>query len=149
CTASGQLACQDIAQDLGDLVRVFCNRKRGSINFLQGMLMFRPVKNDQRLSECGCHTGIEGGIPLPVFFTEAHNNDISLGNAAPRPDRVDAGSLVVMPELLLLGSEDGDAAVIAGLMIRNRTIETDIQVAGSLDDLVTPVSVNFPGQVDF
>ncbi|PWJ82239.1 hypothetical protein C7441_1095 [Pseudaminobacter salicylatoxidans] len=48
---SGQLAGQDITQDLGDLFGMFRDCKGGSIDLLQGVLMVWPMQNDQRFPQ--------------------------------------------------------------------------------------------------
>ena len=84
------------------------------------------------------------------FFSETHHDDIGLLDQCPRADGIDAGALAVMPERVVLGAQDIDAAIIAAGVVGDGRGEPDIQARGrcALDDLLTPVGVDFPREID-
>ena len=101
-----------------DLFRSFGNGQRGSIHFLQGMGQLRRMLDDEWFAQRGCLTGIKGGIPLLVFVAKAHHHQISAGHQGARAQGIDAGALVVFPEVTVLGSQDQGASAPATLRAR-------------------------------
>jgi hypothetical protein len=48
-----------------------------------------------------------------------------------------------MPVLVGFRPKDGDAAIVAGRVIGDRGIERDIKAFRAIDDLLTPIGVDF------
>ena len=64
------------------------------------------MEGDERLAECGRVSGLEGGVPLPVLVAEPDHDDVGPAKQRLGADGVDAGALVVAPELLVLLAKD-------------------------------------------
>ena len=111
--------------------------------------MIRPVQDDERLAQSRRIARIEGRIPLFVLVAETHNDHIRIGDTLADANGIDHGALVIVPVLVVFRAQDRHAAVIAGRVIRDRAVETDVQPFGTLDDLFAPVRVNFTRQIDF
>ena len=114
------------------------------------MIQRGVMQGDDGLAQCTRVTGIEGGVPLAVLVAEAHHHNIGLFDLRTCANGVDAGSLAVMPEAVLLGAQYLDSTVIAACMVGDGGGEADIQSAGLrvLDDLLAPVAVDFSGKID-
>src|SRR5690554_5563236 len=108
------------------------------------MLVLGTMQNDQRLPQSRCYAGVEGRVPLPVFVAKSNNHNVGLAYTTSGADRVETRTLVIMPELILFRTENCHTAIIAGLLIGNRPVEAHVEIACSFDDLIAPVSVNFP-----
>ena len=109
-----------------NLLGMFCDSKGGRIDLFQRMLVFRPVENDQRFPQGRCNTCVKRCVPLPVFVAKPDNHDICLANATAGADGIDAGALVIMPELVVLLSQDHNATVVTCIMIGHGAVEADI-----------------------
>ena len=147
---AGELALDDIGKDGDHLLRAFGDGERGGVDLLQRVAVFGLVENDDRLAlRCGI-AGIEGGVPLLVFFAEADDDDVGLLDQGARTDGVDLGALVVVPELVRFLPENGDAAIVGGLVMGDRRREGDIELGGlgAVGDLLAPVGVDFAGKID-
>ena len=107
------------------------------------MLVVRPVHDDERLAERRCITGIEGGVPLLVFVAEPNNDNIGGGNAVARTNGIDVRALVVVPEFVLFGAENVNAAIITCAMIVDRPGKGNVEAGRAVGDLVAPVGVDF------
>ena len=83
-----------------------------------------------------------------VFVTETDNDNIGSGNRIARSDGVQIGALVVMPELVRLGTQNSHTTIIACLMVGDRAGKTDTEPVRRRGDLVSPVSMDFAGQID-
>ena len=72
--------------------------------------------------------GVERGVPLAVLLAEADDDDVGRLQQRARADRVDARAQVVLPERLVLGAEDRDAAVVARRVVGDRPGELDVEL---------------------
>ncbi len=108
------------------------------------------MERDTGLAEGGAVAGVEGGIPLFVFVTEADNRHVALLDQGLGADGVDLGGFVVAPEVFFLGAEY-IASGVAGFVVGVGGSKGDIQflLAAAFNDLIAPVGVDFAGEVDF
>ncbi len=108
------------------------------------------VQGDIGFAKGGAVTGVEGGIPLFVFVTEADNRYVALLDQSLGADGVDLGGLMVAPEAFFLGVEY-IASGVAGFVVGVGGSKGDIQflLAAAFNDLIAPVGVDFAGEVDF
>ena len=95
------------------LFRGFRDGQGGGIDFLEGMGQTWVMQGDDGLSEGACIAGIEGGVPLFIFFAEPDDDDIRTPDQGPGSERVDLSPLVVLPKITRLLAENGDAAIVA------------------------------------
>jgi GST-like protein len=117
---AGSVPVKRVAQDLDDLFGFLRHGKRRRVHLFQGVLMIRHGQHDHRLAQRRRIACVESGVPLFVLLTEADHDDIRRLDPVAGADRVDLGALVVMPELVLLGAEDRDTAIVACRMVRDR-----------------------------
>src|SRR5690625_6975157 len=91
-------------------------------------VLFR-VHDDQFFTQSCCIAGIKSGIPLTVLFPEADNHNIRLLYESSCPDSVDFSSSTILPNILLLITQNSNADIIGSSMIGDRGIEVDRQVS--------------------
>ena len=126
------------------------HRERGAVDLLERVVVLGRVQGDDRLAERRGVARVERGVPLPVLVAEAHDDHVGTAQEGLRADRVDAGALVVVPELVGLGAEDVDAHVVGGRVVGDRRDELDGQarLPHARGDAVAPVRVDLTGQVN-
>ena len=61
---AGQLAADDVAEDVDDLLGGAGGGLGGAVDLLQGVVELRIVQGDDRLAERRGVTGVEGRVPL-------------------------------------------------------------------------------------
>ena len=105
--------------------------------------MIGAMQDDQRFSQGGGIARVEGGVPLLVLIAKAHHDHIGVGDTLAGADGIDHRALVVVPVLVGFRPKDGDAAIVTGRMIGDRGIERDIKTLRAIDDLLTPIGVDF------
>ena len=64
------------------------------------MLVITSMHNDQRLAKRGGIASIKSRIPLFVFFTKAHNDNIGTANRCTGADRIQLGAFMIMPKFI-------------------------------------------------
>ncbi len=108
------------------------------------------MERDIGLAEGGAVTGVEGGIPLFVFVSEADNRYVALLDQSLGADGVDLGGLMIAPEVLFLGAEY-IASGVAGFVVGVGRGKGDIQflLEAAFNDLIAPVGVDFAGELNF
>ena len=107
-----QFTCQHIAQKINDLPGSLRHSQSSRINFFQRVLVIRAMHHDQGFPQRCCIARIKRGIPLFVFVTEAHNDDIRVFQPFARPNGIYHSALVIMPVLVRLTPEDRDATIV-------------------------------------
>ena len=111
--------------------------------------MFGRMQRDDRLVEGRSITGVEGGIPLLVFFPESNDHHVRPLDEPPCAYRVDLCALMVLPEWIGLGAQQV-TRIVAGPVVGHGAAQRDRQ-SGSLhavSDLATPFRMDFTGEVD-
>ena len=93
-----------------------------SIDFLKRVVMLRRMQGDDGLAQSRGVTGVESRIPLFILFAEPHDDDVGLLDQCLGADSVQLRALAVVPELIRLGAENGDTAVIGIFMHRDRRV---------------------------
>jgi len=112
--------------------------------------MLGLVDDNDGLAERRGIAGVERRVPLLVFLAEAHDHDVCLLDQCTGADGVELRTLVVVPELVGLGPEDRDTAIVGCLVMRDRRGEPHVEVGGgrALFDALAPVGVDFAGEID-
>ena len=125
------------------------DRERGAVDLLERVVVLLGVQRHERLVQRRRHAGVERRVPLPVLLTEADDHHVGLLEQSPRADRVHARAEVVLPERLVLGTEDRHAGVVARRVVGDRTAELDVEpgLRRALLDLGAPVGVDLAGEV--
>jgi hypothetical protein len=147
---SGQVAGDHVAEHVDDLLGGASGRLGGTVDLLQGMVEVGIVEGDDRLAEGGGVAGVECRVPLTVFVAEADDDDVGGADQRLRPDRVDAGPLVIAPERLGLVAQRPGPRVVGCGVVGDRRREGDGKAGlpGPGLDPLAPVGVDLPGEVD-
>lgn len=75
------------------------------------------MHHNQRLAQGRSISRVKGGVTLFVFLTKAHNHDIGICNRLTGANGVYLCAFVIVPEFLILSSQNGHAAIITSGVI--------------------------------
>jgi hypothetical protein len=140
-----QCTCQNIAQNFDNFAGLAGYGQSGGIDLFQRVIVVGLLQDNQRLAQSGCVSRIKSRVPLAVLFAKPHHDDICVGNAFARADRVDHRAFVVVPILVWLSAQNVDTTIIRRRVVRDRAVEYYVQTFGPLGDLFTPVRMDFAG----
>ena len=144
------LPANDIGQRGDDLLRLARHRVSGTIDFLERVVVLNRVQGDVGDAQRARLAGVEGGVPLFIFLAKTDHGDVCIFQKRLRADGVELRALAVVPELVGLGTEYGDTAIVRVFVHRDRRDKLDRQ-AGFLNpggDTLAPVGVNLARQID-
>jgi hypothetical protein len=108
-----------VPQQFDNLLRFFCNCERGCVYFFEGVCKLGWMHDDHRLAQGGRKASVKGRVPLLVLVTEPYDNNIGVTDECTRANGIELTALVVFPESICFFAENFDAAIVAGVMIRN------------------------------
>src|SRR6056297_914034 len=126
-----QSAFEDVFEDLHHFFRFPRDRQSGGIDFLEGVIVFRWLKDYERFAKRACIARVEGRVPLLVLVAEADDHNVGFRDSLAGADSVHHGPLVIVPVLVRLLPEDRDPAIVTCRVIRHRRGEPDIQSFGA------------------
>ena len=106
------------------------------------------MHNNKRFAQRRRIAGIKSGVPLFVFLTKPHNNDIGLFDTGAGANGVELRAFAVMPKLIRLRPQNLNTTIIAGGMICHRPIKREVEIPASRNDLISPIGVNFARKVN-
>ncbi len=87
---AGQLAANDIPEDVDHLLGLARGGLGGAVDLLQRVVQLGVVEGEDRLAERGGEAGVERGVPLAVLVAEADDDEVGGADQRLGADRVDA-----------------------------------------------------------
>jgi hypothetical protein len=109
---------------------------------------FGRMQHDDRFAERCRIAGVEGRVPLPVFFPETHHQHVGALDAGADAHGVEQRPLAVVPELVAFGAENLHAAIVGGIVVGHRAEPVDVEALAGRHDRLAPVGMDLTGQVD-